>query len=191
MADGRRSAEISLLHPVIREPVVEVVERLRERNIPLRRFETWRSPFRQAELYARGRSKTAPWKTMKIVTYAKAWQGPHLYGLGVDFQPHYDGRWQFVANEEWTAALREIGKPLGLVPIVGKEGKLLDPPHLQWTRWNQGDCLTGNYPSGYDDAWEENLDAAIAAWGFGPKTILGIRHPSAPPFVGGHPGVES
>ncbi len=59
-------------------------------------FESYRSPARQAELYAQGRTKG------HVVTRADAWQSWHQYGLAVDLAFGGDGRWNW--NGDFAAA---------------------------------------------------------------------------------------
>jgi peptidoglycan L-alanyl-D-glutamate endopeptidase CwlK len=178
------------LHPVIRDAVILASQDLVSEKIPLKLFECFRSPERQAQLFAQGRSKQEPYAKMKIVTHAKAWHGPHGFGLAADFNPHINGKWTFILNDEWTVALREIGRKYGLLPIRNSAGKLIDPPHLQWRNWNQDDAFLGRYPEGWDDSWEQNLDATILRWGYASRIVLGINHPGAPPPVPCHVGAD-
>jgi peptidoglycan L-alanyl-D-glutamate endopeptidase CwlK len=175
---------------VVRDPAILIEQDLAAEKIPLKIFECFRHPERQAQLFAQGRSKEPPYSTMKVVTHAQAWHGAHGYGLAVDYNAWIDGKWAFVNNREWTAALREIGEKYGLLPIRNREGKLIDPPHLQWKGWSQKACIAGDYPDGWDDSWEQNFESAILRWGHAPKTVLGIVHPAAPPAVPSHVGAD-
>jgi peptidoglycan L-alanyl-D-glutamate endopeptidase CwlK len=152
-------------------------------GVPLKPFEFFRPPERQAELYARGRALVPPFVGMSIVTYAQAWHGAHCFGLAGDFQAKVEGKWSFESNTEWTAALREIGAKYGLLPIMNRAGKIIDPPHLQYEKWNQGDCLAGRYPDGGDASWAENLDETVLRWGYVARRVHGIKHPGSPPVA--------
>ena len=55
---SKRDADISLLHPAIRTKVQLILDQLHQESIPFEVFEAFRTPERQAELFAQGR--TAP-----------------------------------------------------------------------------------------------------------------------------------
>jgi len=56
-------------HPVFREKVKVLIQKLDAEKLPFRMFEGFRTPQRQRKLYAQGRT-TPPWS---IVTKAKPW----------------------------------------------------------------------------------------------------------------------
>ena len=84
----KRDIDLANLLPLVRTAIQSVVRELATGAIPLRPFEAFRSPRRQAQLYAQGRTLPG-----KIVTYANAWQSYHQYGLAVDFVFFVDGKW--------------------------------------------------------------------------------------------------
>lgn len=96
------------------------MEACRGAGTPVMIFEAWRSPQRQASLYAQGR--TAPGK---IITKADAWQSIHQLGLAVDIvfdrngQPSWDGDYAAVAPHFQSLGLEWLGG-------IG------DKPHFQW-----------------------------------------------------------
>ncbi|ODN70166.1 Exo-glucosaminidase LytG precursor [Methylobrevis pamukkalensis] len=119
-------------------------------------FESFRTPERQAELYAQGRSKPG-----KIVTKAKPWQSFHQYGCAADFVLHVDGKWSWETSgslrRSWER-LHEIGRANGLEPLSW------ELPHLQIAGLTLANLQSGLYPALGDDDWAENLAAAIAGW---------------------------
>ncbi|MDK3075640.1 M15 family metallopeptidase [Sedimentitalea sp. JM2-8] len=62
-----RDSDISRLHPAIREKVAAIQKQLQSEKIPFEVFEAFRTPERQAQLFAKGRTKPG-----KKVT----WVGP-------------------------------------------------------------------------------------------------------------------
>lgn len=89
-------------------------------------FETYRSPARQAALYAQGRTTPGP-----IVTHKRT-GGYHSDGLAADIvwfdadnRPHWDG------PEALWARLGHAARSQGLV--WGGDWKFRDKPHLQCT----------------------------------------------------------
>ena len=52
-----RNNDLQLLHPRVREAVIQVQAGLNSEGIPFRAFEAFRFPERQADLYAQGRTK--------------------------------------------------------------------------------------------------------------------------------------
>jgi peptidoglycan L-alanyl-D-glutamate endopeptidase CwlK len=91
------------LHPVFREKVRSLLDRLNAEGIPFRLFEGFRSLERQQYLYAHGRA---------------GWSSYHRYGLAADFALSEEnaGNWR-----RW----REIAEQLGLVTSS------FEPGHVQ------------------------------------------------------------
>lgn len=155
-ASAARRADLEGLHPVVRAAVVGVLEDVRAANLPFRLFESYRSPERQAMLFAQGR--TAPGD---IVTKARPWTSYHQYGLAADFVLFIDGKWSWSANGVLARAwdqLHEIGRKHGLEPLSWER------PHLQLIGTTIERLRAGDYPPGGDSDWAETLQAAIAQW---------------------------
>lgn len=68
-----------LIYPLLNVKVERALKAAAEKGYPLAIFEGYRSPQRQTQLYSQGR--TAPGQ---IVTWTKAWESYHQYGLAVD-----------------------------------------------------------------------------------------------------------
>jgi peptidoglycan L-alanyl-D-glutamate endopeptidase CwlK len=128
MSEIDRSLEA--LHPVMLLPVQRLLDELVRINNPLRIFEGWRSPERQARLFRDARK----------VTRAKPWLSAHQYGLAVDFVlplgKGYGWTWN-VPPAHWQQ-LREAAVSVGLVvPSPG-----WDPGHVQHPFWDEVRNLT-------------------------------------------------
>jgi peptidoglycan L-alanyl-D-glutamate endopeptidase CwlK len=155
-AEDRRSVELPFLHPAIRQSVQEVQQQLNGEGFDFHIFEAFRSPQRQAYLYAQGRTRPG-----NIVTYAQPWLSYHQYGLAVDFVLKTNGNWDWSTSGAKAKAwkrLHEIGRAHGLEPLN------FETPHLQMARLRVQDLHAGRFPKGGDDAWAENLEAVIAGW---------------------------
>lgn len=170
-----RSADPALLHPVFRKAVQQVLASLAQQQIPFALFEGFRYPERQADLYAQGRSAPG-----RIVTYASPWRSYHQFGLGVDLVLQIDGQWSWDtsgAKAAWWQRMQATGKEFGLAPLE------FELPHLQWAGTSSNALAGGVYPAGGDDAWAENLDAAILAWKGDPPAPPRPATPQRPPLA--------
>ena len=81
---------ICTAHPAVRQQLLSIYEEICQRltgRAQCRFTEVIRSPQRQDELYAQGRSKPG-----KIVTNAKAWESAHNFALAVDYCLLIDGK---------------------------------------------------------------------------------------------------
>jgi peptidoglycan hydrolase-like protein with peptidoglycan-binding domain/predicted chitinase len=156
------------LHPVFREKVKALIQKLDAENLPFRMFEGFRTPQRQRKLYAQGRT-TPPWS---VVTKAKPWWSNHQYGVAADFVLFENGDWSWDDSgnkSAWWGRLHELGREVGLTPLSWEK------PHLELVGLITNDLYTGQYPSGGDETWAENLEAAVYAWS---------GEPEAPPTPG-------
>lgn len=151
------SSDLSLLHPVFRAAVQATLAELALDPVPapFRLFEGYRSPERQAHLYAQGRTDRGT-----VVTHAKPWESYHQYGLGADFVLWVGGTWSWSTTTQqhvkWWGRLRDVGIKHGL------EGLNFEAPHLQLKGLSSKNLRAGILPDGGDDAWRENIDAALA-----------------------------
>src|SRR5688572_16827940 len=92
-----RISETRFLHPLARIAVAGLASELMVAGIPLREYETVRTPFRQAELFARGRTIGVIGKTK---TKAHAWDSLHQYGFATDFVFLINGQWTWEEPEK-------------------------------------------------------------------------------------------
>lgn len=135
MAEQRYS-DLGLLRPSTRAKVERVVTRLVTEQLPLRPFETARSPRRQRELYARGRdSKKADFG--RTVTRAGAYQSAHQFGDGVDFVGWVNSAWTWDLPARIWKRYGEIAAAEGLVQLS------FEQPHVQPAGWDWRSLTAG------------------------------------------------
>jgi peptidoglycan LD-endopeptidase CwlK len=139
MALTTANRDTALLHPIMRAAAEAVLADCRAAGLPLRIFEAWRSPERQRYLYAQGRTTNGP-----IVTYAKAWQSYHQYGLAVDFVGHVNGNWTWDLPQSTWNRLHAFGAAHGLERLG------FETPHLQVTGLTSGDLMEADADPGHD-----------------------------------------
>jgi peptidoglycan L-alanyl-D-glutamate endopeptidase CwlK len=166
-----RLSDPALLHPTFRKMVLGLQDELVSRKLPMRIYETGRSPWRQSELYALGRSVGERGKT---VTGSQAWESFHQYGLAVDFVFHVNGKWSWVeprkgAWEEFTKAAQQLG-----LQTLKRER-----PHVQFPA-RLADLQFGRLPANGDDTWLDWVEKQVEGWGSGVRSVGGITHPGAP-----------
>ena len=156
-----RNVDTSMLHPAFRKALKGLVSDLGSADIPLFVFEAFRTPTRQAFLYAQGRTRPGP-----IVTYAQPWYSYHQYGLAVDMVFGGPGKWTWDEPKKgmWKK-FHELAKNNGLMPLD------FETPHVQLAGTSSNALSEGKYPDGGDENWAETLASMIAAWS---------GHPSAP-----------
>ncbi len=177
----RRRTNFDDLHPLIRNSVRKIIDELKAEGHPFELFEAFRTPARQRHLHAQGRTRPG-----NIVTKAKAWQSFHQYGLAVDIVLKIKGEWSWNDSGKFARSwdrLHEIGRAHGLKPLS------FEKPHLQWAEGDWSDLFAGGYPSGGDESWADNLEAAIIEWtgqGDAPPPPRGVVE--RPPLQGGQPG---
>jgi hypothetical protein len=144
------------LHPLFREKLQVLLQRLNAEGIPFRLFEGFRFPNRQKSLYDRGRSVPG-----NIVTTTKPWDSLHQYGLEADLVPFEDGHWIWSSagvREKWWSRLAAVAKEVGLnVREWERHAVYLDGYSIK-------DLKQGHYPAGGDSHWTDNLSAAITSW---------------------------
>lgn len=180
------------LHADFNRRLCGLETRLYNEDLSLEIYEGWRTPERQAALYARGRKIGEPGKT---VTRAKAWHSHHQYGLAADFVHRQidktrmnaqvvrkgSGRdlpsfwvWWPASDPRWEAFHR-FAKEAGL-EVLGFE-----KPHVQFP-WPIEELLIGRYPTGGGSSWEAVLSVQSRGWGYQPRTdAYGIEQCGAPP----------
>lgn len=111
---------LSDLHPVMRQPVANLMSALVHEGLPFRFYEGYRSPERQDELFAKN----------PRVTRARAWESSHQYGLAADFVGRDgNGQWSWDERLPWDR-LDAIAASVGLVRPIR-----WDRPHLEHPAW--------------------------------------------------------
>lgn len=165
------------LHAEMRERLRALNELLAVDLPTLHLYESYRSPGRQAILYARGRT-TGHGTPGKTATRAPAWRSLHQYGLAADYV--------FRASENWSWQEPERGawqRYHELARRCGLEALSFEKPHVQMPE-SLARLKVGNYPPGGGAEWVEIMAEAVTAWGDKPRVILGQTHPGAPPWQG-------
>lgn len=108
-------------------------------------FEAWRSPQRQAYLFAQGRTRPG-----KIVTKSKPWQSWHQFGLACDLAFRRNGQWSWDGD---MTAIHPIFHELGLETLSFEDG------HFQFTA---GIPITTAYETvrehGMQQLWSEIME---------------------------------
>jgi peptidoglycan L-alanyl-D-glutamate endopeptidase CwlK len=151
------------LHLVFRERLQRLLDRLKHEVDPsMMVYETWRSPLRQALLYAKGRAAGDPGPR---VTKAGPWQSYHQFGLAADIVMYEKGAptWPTAADIRWTK-MRAIAIEEKLRTLS------FEMPHVELP-WDTGRLRMGEYPAGGGQAWEAQLEAFIHAMPAGSPPI--------------------
>jgi peptidoglycan L-alanyl-D-glutamate endopeptidase CwlK len=168
-----RDNDVAHLHPAFVAPLLKLEEALQAEDIPLALYEGARSPFRQAELYARGRGVGQPGK---FATRAKAWQSFHQFGIAADFVFLVNGAWTW--DEPRPGLWNRYGE---LARAAGLRCLDFERPHCELPVALQP-LQVGHYPAAGSDAWKAWLEDQIEQWGQEARVIGGITHPAAPPL---------
>ena len=120
---------IKLLHPAVREEAGKICADIcaaMPAGVVCRFTYTLRTNAEQDALYAQGRTKPGP-----IVTYSKAGESYHNYGLAIDFCLIINGKVSWAIDKNWLAVIA-IFESYGW-----KSGhrwtKLRDSPHVEKT----------------------------------------------------------
>lgn len=172
-----RENSLEHLHPVFRERLLALIDRFQQENLPFQLFEGYRTPQRQARLYAQGRSAPG-----SIVTNAKPWQSFHQYGVAGDFVLNINGDWSWETSGKkgaWWSRLHELGEQVDLKPLSW------ELPHLQLKDLTLNDLRMGKYPQGGDESWAANLTENIDMWHGVPVA------PPQPSIIPGRPELPS
>lgn len=179
----RRDGDITRLHPAIRDKVQKIRDQLNKEKIPFEVFEAFRTPERQASLFAKGR--TAPGNK---VTWVGPWHSIHQYGLAVDFVLKPGGNWswddQGAEAAHWLR-MHELAKAEGMTPLFNKAGRLIEKPHVQLAGVRAADMYAGQYPEGGDAIWAEHLGELIDGWQGSPPA------PPRPPLAPVRPALAA
>lgn len=155
-SNDSRDTDLKHLHPDVRKRCTVVLAKLAAVDLPFQIFEGYRTPQRQAWLYAQGRTRPGD-----IVTKARAWESYHQYGMAADFVLKVDGNWSWSSSGKWKNAWKDLHI------VAGKEG--LEPlswelPHLQAADLTLAQLRAGRYPAGGDHDWAKHLEGQIAGW---------------------------
>ena len=146
--DIHTNRRIETLHPVIKAKVKEFIIRAeKELGIKLRVTAALRTWNEQADIYAKGRDSNGNVIDMKkIVSWAKAGQSYHNYGLAFDVVEIKNGAalWK---NPNW-GKIGALGESIGFIWGGRWKGKKNDRPHFQMTFGKHHTELAQLYKSG-------------------------------------------
>lgn len=131
------------LHPLVRDAVAKTLASCKAAGLPFAMFEGYRSPVRQAVLYAQGRTAPGP-----IVTYARPGESHHNFGMAADLCGFVDGHWTWDLPDSAWRTMAAFGKTWGLETLS------FERPHLQWAKARLSDLQSGIYPVGGDETWQ-------------------------------------
>jgi len=176
-SNDSRDVDLVRVHPAVRQKFQSVLADLKALGHQFEIFEAYRTPQRQAYLYAQGRTRPGP-----IVTKAGPWQSYHQYGLAADFVLKIGGQWSWDTSGSLKAAwqaLHAVADKYGLEPLSW------ELPHLQLKGVTISELRNGNYPAGGDESWADNLEGQIAGW-TGPQPA-----PPAPKFATERPALDA
>lgn len=125
--DYHSDRRINTLHPSIRAKAKEFIIRAeKELGIKLRITAALRTWEEQNEIYAKGRTASG-----KVVSWAKAGQSYHNYGLAFDLVEIANGT-ALWTNPNWEK-IGELGESIGFVWGGRWKGRKIDRPHFQMT----------------------------------------------------------
>jgi hypothetical protein len=180
-----RETDVGHLHPEMRLRSLQLQAKVEEAKLPIQRYESWRDPRRQALLYATGRVPGVG-VPGHHVTKARAWESAHQYGFAEDWVWWWNGAWTWAppAGHSWDE-FHQLASGCNLDRLS------FEDPHVQLPGIDLPGIRSGRtpWPGGGDDAWEENVDRAVVAWGRANVTDHGILNPGAPPLVTGRPAL--
>ena len=120
----KRNASLNLLYPPFLFRLIKGVKAARAAGFPIHVFESYRSPERQSELYAQGR--TAPGR---IVTRARPGRTWHNYGIAADLVLFIDGKWTWEHEDMYVKAAPYL-EACGL-QWQGRSTKFVELVHYQ------------------------------------------------------------
>ncbi len=181
----------SLMHPLMRARAVALDYAITAAGLPMRLYEGYRGPARQAALFARGRAGGIG-VAGKHVTNARPWTSYHQYGLAGDWVfllGPYPGVWTWLPKDDsrWVH-FAELAADAGLECLDSER------PHAQLPLASLGlnlaDLTAGHQLAGGDASYLENLHAEIFGWGQKTREIYGLPMPGAPPWLDPAPPCE-
>lgn len=115
----KNSRDLNDLHPYVKAQAEKLIAQCKAAGIDIMITSTLRDNQYQNWLYAQGRTRPG-----KIVTYAKAGQSWHNFGLAFDFAVRKHGEIDWGDMKSYQA-VRRIGEQIGL------EGLSFELAHLQ------------------------------------------------------------
>lgn len=161
--EPEHQADLAALQQPFRAMAYKLKMRIDEEGLPLRVYETFRSPMRQARLFIKGRrydTALKKWVVVNdaaVVTAAGPFQSAHEYGQAADFVLNYPGKeWQYEKFEHVWEEFGALAKSLGLV--WGGDFKRRDMPHVEYFPWRK------LRPANWKELQQEALKKALSLW---------------------------
>tara|TARA_R110000787_G_scaffold241259_1_gene347445 strand:- start:2563 stop:4164 length:1602 start_codon:yes stop_codon:yes gene_type:complete len=147
------------LHTDFRDRLETLLEKCKKRKLNFKVFEAYRTPGRQAHLFAQGRTREGA-----KVTWVNAWASNHNYGLAADIILDYPGvnGWETGKiggvdyRKKWRE-MRSLAASCDLKTLTKKNGEDMDLPHVEFPGLETDDLLSGRLPGGGGRAWADNL----------------------------------
>lgn len=158
----QRDRDLANVHPIVRAALNDLLGDLKVEGLPFKIFEAFRTPERQAWLYAQGR--TAPGK---LVTKAAPWQSMHQYGLAADLVLFVDGKWSWDGEPVMWDTMHKLAKARGLQYLS------FETPHVEIAQADWRAYQGGNFPPDGDDTWYDAVMDAALRWKMSGKQPLG------------------
>lgn len=165
------------LHPSMRAALAAFEADLAANGVPMKLFEGFRRPARQAALYAKGRNAAGVIvDRSQVVSFQPPWQSYHQYGFAADMviDKAGVGMWETGTPEAqaWWAAYK------ALAPRHGLETLAFEQVHVQVAGLDMRDLMSGRFPDGGDDTWSAAVNAAIDGWSGAPPRPSQASRPS-------------
>ena len=148
-----RDRDLAKIHPIVRGALVDLLAALETESLPFKVFEAFRTPERQAWLYAQGRSRPGD-----KVTKAMPWQSMHQYGLAADLVLFVDGKWSWGGEARMWDRMHVLAKQRGLQYLS------FETPHVEIVNADWQAYLNGNFPADGDDTWYDAVMEAALRW---------------------------
>ena len=124
------SRDLSQLHDAIRPLAVQFLADARDAGIDLIVTCTSRTLEEQTALYLQGRTLPG-----RIVTYAKAGESAHNYGLALDVVPVVNGKCDWNGQDLVWQQIGELGQKRGLEWFGAPDSKFHELAHFQLHDW--------------------------------------------------------
>lgn len=158
---GTARRHVGELHQVFAGQVSALLEACKKKGLRFKLFEAYRTPQRQAHLFAQGRSRPG-----SIVTNAEAWRSIHNYGLAADLildipatDPWETGSVNGVNYMTHWERMRKLAKTCGLNILSW------DLPHVEMSGTSWRALAKGELPPGGGPDWADNLERMIREFG--------------------------
>ena len=159
MSLKNRTTDLSLLHPLVRVSVENILADLSD-NPSCGNFKIWeayRTPERQLHLFlTKTKNRKGRWIRR---TKARPWQSQHQYGIAVDLVIDMPGvnKWSTKTQEhkEWWRKMHATARSHLMEPLRKEMA------HIQLSGFDWKRMKVGEWPEGGSDEWSENIHEAI------------------------------